>query len=204
MRKYSNRIPITVSPDFSILLAALILLIPLKWVVAWIVATVVHEFFHYGVIRICRVPVCSLTVTAHGMRMETAPMPYLTEFFCALAGPVGALLLLFWARWFPEVAVCAYVQSLYNLLPLYPLDGGRAVRSLLLQCLPESAAERVSLWFGFVVLIVLCCLGLYASCFLKLGSVPLLAAALLLFRHMHVKIPCKDGKQRVQYSKRNE
>jgi len=204
VRKYSNRIPVTVRPDFCILLAALILMVPLKWVIAWAVATVVHETFHYAMIRICRVPVCSLTVTAHGMRMETAPMPYLTEFFCALAGPVGALMLLLLARWFPEVAACAYVQSLYNLLPLYPLDGGRAVRSLLLQCLPESTADRASRWFGFCILMAFCCLGFYASCFLKLGPVPLLAAALLFFRHMRVKIPCKDGKQRVQYSKRNE
>lgn len=187
VRKYSDRISITVRPDFCILLAALILMVPLKWVLAWSVATVVHELFHYGVIRICRIPVCSLTITTRGILMETAPMPYLAEFFCALAGPVGALLLLFWGRWFPEVAVCAYVQSLYNLLPLYPLDGGRAVRSLLLQCLSESTAERVSGWFSFGILIVLCCLGFYASCFLKLGPVPLLAAVLLFFRHKRVK-----------------
>lgn len=204
MRKSYNSLPINIEPGFCILAAVLILLVPLKWIVAWFAATLLHELFHYIVIRINRIPVLSLTVGAHGIIMQTGPMFYRAELICALAGPLGALLLLLFARWFPALAVCAYIQSLYNLLPLYPLDGGRALRCFLIHSLPVPLAERLCAGIELCITLLMIGLGIYASFSLKLGPIPFAAAILLLFRCGRIKIPCKDGKQRVQYSKRNE
>ena len=56
-------------------------------------------------------------------------MEPLQELFCALAGPAaGAAVILLW-RIFPEAAAAAAVQTAFNLLPVYPLDGGRAVQA---------------------------------------------------------------------------
>lgn len=52
------------------------------------------------------------------------------ELLCVLAGPAVSFSLLALARFFPRIAICGLVQGIYNLLPIYPLDGGKALRCM--------------------------------------------------------------------------
>ena len=55
--------------------------------------------------------------------MTADPMGRGAELLCTLAGPVaGGLTVLLW-RWYPELAVAGLVQTVFNLLPVPPLDG---------------------------------------------------------------------------------
>ena len=130
---------ITVSPIMFLLLPAAMLLLPLRWVMAWTLAVTVHELGHYIALRLCRVPLFAVTVTPVGVRMVTGELQGREALICALAGPVAGLSLTFLARYLPCSAFCGWLQGMFNLLPIYPLDGGRALRAILQKlCRRES------------------------------------------------------------------
>ena len=103
-------------------------------------AAAFHELCHILAIRLCGGHVISLTVGAGGMVMETEPMTPGREILCALAGPAGSLLLVLLYSIFPLLAFCGLIQGCFNLLPLYPLDGGRALRCA--WCLKKNTLQR--------------------------------------------------------------
>ena len=172
-------------------MAALALLIlPFEWILAAIAAATFHECCHIAALLICRVHIYGFHIKGEGARIETEPMETWQEFCCALAGPAGSFLLLFLRRWFPMVSICGLFQGVYNLLPVYPLDGGRMVHSLI----GLKNAEKIGKWT--IMLIVL--LGVYSVVRLKLGVGGIILLILLTQKLAFRKTPCKDGRQALQ------
>lgn len=118
---------IEVSPGFCIFWAFALLILPARMLLAAGTAAVFHELCHWLAIRLCGGEVLSVKIGAGGMVMETCPLPPGRELCCALAGPLGSFLLVFLYPITPLLSFCALVQGCFNLLPLYPLDGGRAL-----------------------------------------------------------------------------
>ena len=112
-------------------LGFLILMLPLNWVGAALLAAVVHELCHFLALVVFRVPVYRLEIGAGGAILETGEMGIREELFCALAGPIGSFALLILARRFPRLALCGLVQGCFNAIPLGKLDGGRTMRCLI-------------------------------------------------------------------------
>ena len=171
-----------ISGSFFIVAALMLLILPLKWLLAAALAAAVHELFHYLALKLCRCKVLSLQVGTGGAVIETDCISRGKELFCALAGPVGGLTLLLFAKWLPRTAICALVQSAYNLLPLFPLDGGRALRCISQMLLPPKAASRFRAIAEAIVRFGLCALGIIAAFVWNLGIIPMLMAAVALFR----------------------
>lgn len=181
MRRFPGNVRICITAGSCFFTALLLLVLPLPWVLAAVFAAGIHEICHIAALYFCGGRVNCITLGGRGAVLETEPMSPGRELICALAGPMGGLILLLFAKWVPRVAVCAGVQSLYNLLPVYPLDGGRAIR-----CGAELLFPK---WGGILcVLLEKCCLfgtvilAVYASFWLKLGLIPILFAVMLLLK----------------------
>ena len=177
-------------------LALLLLALPLRWVAAAGFAAVFHEFCHMLAIRICGGTIQSLEVGNSGALMEAADLTARQELLCAMAGPLGGLLLLLFLRWVPEVAVCAAFQSAYNLQPVYPLDGGRCLRCVVAMFAPMTA-DTVCVWAARCCCFLLIAVGIWAAV-TGLGFAPLMMAGFVAMKTIRGKIPCKHCLSAVQ------
>lgn len=177
---------ISVSAGSCVLLALMLLVLPIQWIFAAATAAMVHELCHIAAVYLCGGRIRSFSLGASGAVMWADAMSPGKQLFCALAGPIGALPLVLLLPHMPRLAICAAVHSLYNLLPVYPLDGGHALQCILSLILPRHAPKLCS-FIQLGCCIVIAALGIYACFFLGLGIYALVPALMLLLR----KSPCK-------------
>lgn len=177
--------------------ALLLLTLPLNWLAAAAAAAVVHELCHIAVIYLVGGKVWGIRIGVGGAVMETEPLSRGRELLCALAGPVGSLLTMLLCRVFPRLAVCGCMQGLFNLLPVFPLDGGRALRCGLGLAAPKWA-DRISDWVERGTLTGILGLALAGSLVWHLGILPLLLALVLICKVILRKRPCKPSQFGVQ------
>lgn len=178
--------------DFFLGLSVAFLILPLRLTLAWVGAACVHEAAHYLVLLLCKTEVYRIKIGLGGAFMETSPMSCNVELLCALAGPVSGLMLLLLVKWLPTLAVCGCLQSAYNLLPVFPLDGGRVLKCIMKRTNLPSGLYRV---IEIIVFTVLVFGALYLTFRLLLGPLPLIGVTILFIK---VKFSCKQDVQRVQ------
>ena len=114
------------------------------------VSIVIHELAHSVVARRYGIPIKAITLFIFGgvAEMGGEPPSAKAEFRMAIAGPIASAVLAFIFYWVHEIAVYAdfgepvlgvfyYLSAInallaiFNLIPAYPLDGGRVLRSFL-------------------------------------------------------------------------
>ncbi|MFW5813526.1 MAG: M50 family metallopeptidase [Fibrobacterota bacterium] len=142
---------------------------------------IVHEFCHSLVARHYGLPMKGITLFVFGgvAEMEDEPPSAKAEFLMALAGPVASVLvgLAFWGilatgsvfLWpVPVLLIFSYLRTinlvlaLFNMLPAFPLDGGRVFRSLLWGIKGNIMwATRVASMVGSGFGLLLIALGVY-------------------------------------------
>ena len=183
---------IRVQPSACILMAALLLLLPLDWLIAALLAAAVHELGHLAAIRAYGSRPEFLSVGGFGAQIHTGPLDNRAEFFCAAAGPAASLCLLSLCRFFPKLALCGAVQGMFNLIPVHPMDGGRILCCFLRRLCPRRA-EGI---FRIVHCLVICgllALSLIAAICRRDGFFLALVCIMALSRLLHSKIPCKSA-----------
>lgn len=126
----------------------------------------------------CGIRVHTVRIGALGAQIETDAAPPLTEAICAFAGPAAGFLAVMLKEKLPYVALAAVIQSAYNMIPVYPLDGGRLILSLLSCIFPMRLAMRISHWLSFCVISVFMVCGMWIAFRYKLGILPILFPAM--------------------------
>ena len=113
-------------------------------------SVLVHELMHALMAQSLRVPIAGITLFALGgvSEMKQEPPSPSAEFMIAIVGPLASFALagFFWLVWRvlaregsePSFAAIALylvglntVVAMFNLLPAFPLDGGRVLRSII-------------------------------------------------------------------------
>ena len=174
---------------FYILLAVLIFFVPLPWLTSWIIAVCFHELCHLAVVKLLHGTVYSFKAGVSGANMECNNLSDRGYLLSILAGPLGGLVLVLTGRLFPRLAICSWILSVYNLMPVLPLDGGQALRLLIKNNDLFHIAERIALLLIFAF-------AIYLFFFANFGPLPFIAALSLFVKNR--KRPCKEPHWGVQ------
>lgn len=177
------KLPLRIEPGLVALLCAWFYFDPAGTFLPFVCAAALHEAGHLAMLLWLRQPVHSLCLGLQGavLRTGAAALPGRAARRRGRAGENLALLLAF-SRTLPRFALVNFCLLAYNLLPFYPLDGGRLLRAVLRTLLPLRAAiwaER-----GICVLcgaLLLACAGYLTLCW-HAGPWPLLVCLLLWLR----------------------
>ena len=159
-----------ISPTAGLLLAVFALVAPPVCLAAVLLAAICHEAGHYVALRLCGGRLAGVSVSAFGAQMRIRDryrLSYGREALCVLAGPLvnGTLswLLGLAGAWREELYIFAGAQlilGVFNLLPLWALDGGRLLWIALAWRTDPFLADKVCRVITAALLLALAALGL--------------------------------------------
>lgn len=186
-----------IDPVVYLLAALMLLTLPLDWFLSALLAAAFHELCHLAAVFLLGGKVSAARIGAGGAVIDAELTTPFREFLCALAGPAGSLLLLALCHHVPKVAICAGVQGIFNLLPIFPLDGGRILGIVLDKICPKQAGMvqqmvQTGLLLAAAAAAVWCCFACPSELWLTVLSFAMIIKAI------RRKRPCKQGENRVQ------
>ena len=187
-----------VSGTCCIWAALICLTLPLQWVLSAVAAAIIHEACHILAVFLAGGRINSIKIGTAGAVMDASELPEFRQILCILAGPVGSFSLVLAAGQMPKLAFCGLVHGLYNLLPIYPLDGGRLLACIAKKHFSPKSAHRICEWTKWTVMFVLFIFVLWMIRQWKTGIMPLLILLVMVYKTSSGKIPCKEGDLGVQ------
>jgi len=142
-----------------------------------------HELGHLSALLGFRIPVQGIRVHSCGAVIRTSFTDYWKEFLCAAAGPLSSLLLGFATmNDFPQLAVISFFLGAINLFPIYPMDGGRMLRSILLMHFTLQKTDRIMQISCFVFACLLMLLTCWIAVQMQMGIWPIFLMLFFLLR----------------------
>jgi Zn-dependent protease len=156
------------------------------FIIALFGCVLLHEFGHALAARAFDIPTPDITLLPIGgvARLQRMPDKPWQELIVAIAGPLvnvviaGILILLLGSSagveqleqvQHPSVEMLGKLASvnvmlvLFNLIPAFPMDGGRVLRSLLAMTLPYGRATQIAAWIGQALAFVFGFIGLFTN-----------------------------------------
>lgn len=182
---------IDIRPGFVVWLCFLYYLSPWRLFLSFLVLSTLHELGHIAALLLFGVEIRQIRLGAFGACIFTEPMHPAVEAVSSLWGPLTNLgIFAFLRRLLPAAAILSLVIGGYNLLPVYPLDGGRALRAVLISTLPSRVAVIAESCVSILTVGMLAAM----SALLRgsLGLVPLLISLGLLGRMLSERNSCCD------------
>ena len=167
---YVNKPPF----GFSDLQNPMRLIYSVAMAVSIFLAVLIHELSHSLVAKKFGAKVREIVLFIFGgvASIEEMPKEPKKEFAIAIAGPLASLILsLFLFTPFRFLRLFGYfnlILAVFNLIPAFPMDGGRVLRSLLTKKYGYIKATRISAGVGKFLAIIMGVLGLFYNIWLTL------------------------------------
>lgn len=155
---------IRISPGFCLLTGWFAAVNGWQLLAAVLGAAAIHEGGHWLALRLLGAKILGLRIGVLGAVLETdsRSLSYGGELIAVLAGPGAnlAAALVLTALDQEMLAGAHLVLGAFNLLPVRPLDGGRALYLAVSWALGPAAGESLTRWAGFTAALALAvCLG---------------------------------------------
>lgn len=119
---------VEIQPGFFLIAAVYLLSLPLRAMKGMLIAAALHEMGHLLAAASLGGKVRRMVIGAWGIQLQADFSCRWQSTLAILAGPAVSAFLVLLYPVYPSVAVWGMLQCLVNLLPLYPLDGGRLYR----------------------------------------------------------------------------
>ena len=167
---------LSISPGFLLLAAGLYYIGGSVALTAFFTAVLAHELGHLSAMTLFGAELRKIRLTPVGLVIEYAGIVTgCQQGWIIAAGPAAGgvfALACFCAGtgYFWYAGAVALLATFFNLLPVYPLDGGRLSLLILCRIMPEETAVRFLRWTGSI-----CAIGVTATG-IGISSIPAAAA----------------------------
>ena len=136
-------------------------------------SVLLHEIGHAEMARAFKIPTRHITLYPFGGIAAIAKEPKAgsEEFFIAIAGPVVNFIIAGFVLPFTFlgseivgwILLINVVMGIFNLIPAYPMDGGRILRSLLATKMGKTKATKISLNVSQIFSAIFLCIGIFVG-----------------------------------------
>ena len=201
MKKMIKNFPI--HPTFILLFLWFILTKDLMSFVTFVIVVFSHELGHYFVAKKLGYRLDNFFIAPYGVSLNYSDKVFDSkdEVLIASAGPIVniAISLFLISLWwiFPslynftyDIVGQSFILGLFNLLPAYPLDGGRIMVGLLQKMMPREKAVKLTRKLNYCFSFIL--LGLFVvTCFIDFNPSLCLCGCFLLLGIVDSKFECR-------------
>ena len=201
IKERTKNLPI--HPTFILLILWFVLSKDILSFITFVVVVLSHEFGHYFVAKKLGYRLDSFFIAPYGVSLNYSEKVFDSkdEILIACAGPIiniciSLLLVSFWwlvpnlYNFTYHIAIQSFMLGLFNLLPAYPLDGGRIMVGLLQNSMPREKAVRLTRKFNYCFSFILLFL-FFITCFIDFNPTLCLCGCFLLMGIIDSKYECK-------------
>lgn len=134
----------------------------LEYFFIFYIFVIIHEFAHIVTATILKVKVKEVLLLSIGVnaRYEEG-ISSLKEFIIAIIGPIASLALAIFLsnKMYSVINIIIFIT---NIIPIYPLDGGRILRIILIKCFGYKNGIKT---YGVILKILICVLSIVTIIF---------------------------------------